>query len=264
MRRKLVVGNWKMHGSVARNKTLLSGIISGVQNLNNSDCAVCVPYPYLCQTQLFLQDTKVAWGAQNLCPNEDGALTGAVSAAMLVDYGCTYVILGHSERRIQFHETDETAGLRFNAALKAGLIPVFCMGESKEERDSDWTEYVVGRQLDSIIRRFGVNVLEKAVLAYEPLWAVGTGNPATPEQAQKVHSFIRKRVARCNAEVAADVRILYGGSVKPSNAEQLFAMPDIDGGLIGGASLEAEQFVPICKAANDAACSVAKHDACEQ
>lgn len=264
MRRKLVVGNWKMHGSVATNKTLLAGIISGVQNLDNSDCAVCVPYPYLYQTQLFLQDTKVAWGAQNLCPNEDGALTGAVSSAMLVDYGCTYVILGHSERRIQFHETDETAAARFNAALKAGLTPVFCMGESKEERDSDWTEYVVGRQLDSIIRRFGAEVLSKAVLAYEPLWAVGTGNPATPEQAQKVHQFIRRRVAKCNPEVAAELRILYGGSVKPANAAQLFAMPDIDGGLIGGASLEAEQFVAICQAANDAACSVAEHVAVEE
>jgi triosephosphate isomerase len=264
MRRKLVVGNWKMHGNVAKNKTLLAGIISGVRDLNNSDCAVCVPYPYLCQTQLFLQDTKIAWGAQNLCPTEDGALTGAVSPAMLVDYGCSYVILGHSERRIQFHETDETAAARFNAALKAGLTPVFCMGESKEERESDWTEYVVGRQLDSIIRRFGVNVLEKAVLAYEPLWAVGTGNPATPEQAQQVHCFIRKRIARCSADVAENVRILYGGSVKPSNAAQLFAMPDIDGGLIGGASLDADEFVPICKAADAAGCGTADDSVLEE
>ncbi|TSA50067.1 MAG: triose-phosphate isomerase [Nitrosomonadales bacterium] len=252
MRRKLVVGNWKMHGSIAANKALLEGVTAGVRELHNADYVVCVPYPYLSQAQSLLQGTNIAWGAQNLCATEDGALTGAVSPHMLVDYGCTYVILGHSERRIQFHETDDTAAARFNAALKVGLVPIFCMGESLEERESDWTEYVVGRQLDSIIRRFGAHVLNKAVLAYEPLWAVGTGNPASPEQAQEVHSFIRKRVARCDAEVAAGVRILYGGSVKPANAAQLFAMPDIDGGLIGGASLLADEFVPICRAAHDA------------
>lgn len=250
MRRKLVVGNWKMNGSRAKNKSLLEDVVAGVRDLRNADYVVCVPYPYLCQAQSLLEGTNVAWGAQNLCATEDGALTGAVSPLMLVDYGCTYVIIGHSERRIQFHETDDTAATRFNAALKAGLTPVFCMGESKEERESDWTEYVVGRQLDSIIRRFGAGLLAKAVLAYEPLWAVGTGNPATPEQAQQVHAFIRERIARCNAEVAENVRILYGGSVKPANAAQLFAMPDVDGGLIGGASLKAEEFVPICKAAN--------------
>lgn len=250
MRRKLVVGNWKMNGSRAKNKSLLEDVAAGVRDLRNADYVVCVPYPYLCQAEFLLEGTNVAWGAQNLCATEDGALTGAVSSHMLVDYGCTYVIIGHSERRIQFHETDDTAATRFNAALKAGLTPVFCLGESKEERESDWTEYVVGRQLDSIIRRFGADLLTKAVLAYEPLWAVGTGNPATPEQAQEVHAFIRERIARCNAEVAAKVRILYGGSVKPANAAQLFAMPDVDGGLIGGASLKAEEFIPICKAAN--------------
>ena len=174
MRRKLVVGNWKMNGSIARNKLLFEGVIAGVRDLRNADYVLCVPYPYLCQAQTILQGSNVAWGAQNLCANENVALTGAVSAFMLVDYGCSYVIVGHSERRIQFHETDDTAATRFNAALKAGLTPIFCMGESKEERESDWTEYVVGRQLDSIIRRYGAEVLEKAVLAYEPLWAVGT------------------------------------------------------------------------------------------
>lgn len=239
-----------MHGSIAQNKVLLEGVKAGVSRLNGADYVVCAPYPYINQTQTLLQDSNVAWGAQNLCATEDGALTGAVSPTMLVDYGCRYVIIGHSERRIQFNETDDTAATRFNAALKAGLTPIFCMGESKEERDSDWTEYVVGRQLDSILRRFGPETVAKSVLAYEPLWAVGTGQPATPEQAQAVHSFIRKRIARCDASVAANVRILYGGSVKPNNAAALFAMPDIDGGLIGGASLTADEFVPICEAAH--------------
>ncbi|HLD08947.1 MAG TPA: triose-phosphate isomerase [Methylophilaceae bacterium] len=250
MRRKLVVGNWKMNGNIAKNKLLLEGVITGVRDLRNADYVVCVPYPYLGQAQSLLQGTNVAWGAQNLCATDDGALTGAVSSHMLVDFGCSYVIIGHSERRVQFHETDDTAATRFNAALKAGLTPIFCMGESKEERESDWTEYVVGRQLDSIIRRFGADLLAKAVLAYEPLWAVGTGKPATPEQAQEVHTFIRERIAKCDAAVAKNVRILYGGSVKPANASQLFAMPDVDGGLIGGASLKADEFVLICKAAN--------------
>lgn len=250
MRRKMVVGNWKMHGSVARNKELLEGVIAGVRDLHNADYVVCVPYPYLGQAQSLLQGTNIAWGAQNLCSTKDGALTGAVAPYMLLDYGCTYVLIGHSERRSQFHETDDTAAARFNASLEVGLTPVFCMGESGEERDSDWTDFVVGRQLDSVMRRYGVDVLSRAVLAYEPLWAVGSGHPATPEQAQEVHAFIRKRIARCDPKVAAEVRILYGGSVKPSNAAQLFAMPDIDGGLIGGASLTAEEFVPICRAAN--------------
>jgi len=250
MRRKLVVGNWKMNGNKARNKSLLEDVVAGVHDLRNADYVVCVPYPYLSQVQSLLQSTNVAWGAQNLCATEDGALTGAVSPDMLVDYGCSHVIIGHSERRTQFHETDDTAATRFNVALKAGLTPIFCMGESREERESDWTEYVVGRQLDSIIRRYGADFLAKAVLAYEPLWAVGTDKPATPEQAQEVHSFIRGRIARCNAEVAENVRILYGGSVQPTNASALFAMPDIDGGLVGRCSLDAKAFVDICKAAS--------------
>lgn len=250
MRRKMVVGNWKMHGSLKENNILLEGIKQGVKDMHNADYVVCVPYPYLAQAQSLLQGSNIAWGAQNMCSTNDGAITGAVSPAMLVDFGCTHVIIGHSERRNLFNETDDTAAARFNAALEAGLTPIFCMGESREERESDWTDYIVGRQLDSIIRRFGPQVLVNAVLAYEPLWAVGTGTPATPEQAQEVHDFMRERISRCNMEVAANVRILYGGSVKPNNAAKLFAMPDIDGGLIGGASLTAEAFVPICRAAN--------------
>ena len=250
MRRKLEVGNWKMHGSIAANETLLEGVKAGVRDLQNADYVVCVPYPYVGQAQTLLRGTNIAWGAQNLCSTKDGALTGAVSPTMLADFGCTHVIIGHSERRQLFNESDDTAAARFLAAQEAGLTPIFCMGESAEERESDWTDYIVGRQLDSLIRRYGPHVLDRAVLAYEPLWAVGSDHPATPEQAQEVHEFIRKRIARCDAGVAARVRILYGGSVNSSNARELFAMPDIDGGLIGRASLKAEDFVGICKAAN--------------
>jgi len=249
MRRKLVVGNWKMNGSIEKNKALLEAVISGVRDLHHADFVVCVPYPYLAQAQSLAQGTNVAWGAQNLCAQEDGALTGAVSPSMLVDYGCSHVIVGHSERRLLSHETDDTAAVRFYAAINAGLTPIFCMGESKEEREADWTEYVVGRQLDSILRRFGPESVAKAVLAYEPLWAVGTDVPATPEQAQEVHSFIRKRIARCDKKIAKNMCILYGGSLNPSNAKALFAMPDIDGGLVGRCSLDANAFVKICKAA---------------
>lgn len=246
MQRKLIVGNWKMNGNFASNQLLLQGIVDGVRDLQQADYALCVPYPYLHQAQTLLQNSNVAWGAQNLSANEDAALTGSVSPSMLVDNGCSYVIVGHSERRILSHETDDTAAARFNAALKAGLTPIFCMGESKDERESDWTEYVVGRQLDSIMRRFGAQTLTQAVLAYEPLWAVGTDIPATPEQAQEVHQFIRKRIARCDETIAKNVRILYGGSLHPNNAHDLFAMPDINGGLVGRCSLDAQAFVDIC------------------
>ncbi len=248
MRRKIVVGNWKMNGSINKNKALLETIISGVSDLKHADFVVCVPYPYLAQAQSLAQGTNLAWGAQNLCANENGALTGAVSASMLVDYGCSHVIIGHSERRLQSHETDDTAAARFNVAIKVGLTPIFCMGESKEEREADWTEYVIGRQLDSILRRFGANVVAKAVLAYEPLWAVGTDIPATPEQVQLVHQFIRKRIARCDKTVAKHIRIVYGGSLTPANTAEIFAIPDVDGGLVGRSSLDAKAFVEICQA----------------
>ncbi|MDR2876032.1 MAG: triose-phosphate isomerase [Methylobacillus sp.] len=252
-RRKFAVGNWKMNGSIATNKALLEKLAAGVKDFHDADCVVCVPYPYLCQAQQLLQGSNIAWGAQNICSTKNGALTGAVAPHMLVDYGCRHVLIGHSERRSQFHETDDTAAARFLAAQEAGITPIFCMGESADERDSDWTEYIVGRQLDSLIRRFGPYVLKNAILAYEPLWAVGSDQPATPEQAQEVHAFIRKRIARCDAEVAARVPILYGGSVTAANALGLFSMPDIDGGLIGRASLKAEEFIAITRAANQAA-----------
>jgi len=249
MRRKLVVGNWKMYGRLANNKALLQGVLDGVRELRAADYAVCVPYPYLSQAQSMLQGSNVAWGAQNLSPNEEGAFTGAVAPGMLMDFACTYVIIGHSERRGLFHESNEIAAAKFEAAQKAGLKPIFCVGETLAERESGVTEQVVGKQLDAVLERFGAQALSKAVIAYEPVWAIGTGKTATPEQAQAVHAFIRQRVAQQDSQVAQTLCILYGGSVKASNAPELFGMADIDGGLIGGASLVAADFVAICRAA---------------
>ncbi len=249
MRRKLVVGNWKMYGRLARNQTLLQGILDGVGQLRNADYAVCVPYPYLAQAQSMLQGSNVAWGAQNLSPQEEGAFTGAVAPGMLVDFACRYVIIGHSERRGLFHESNEIAAAKFAAAQKSGLTPIFCVGETLSERESGVTEQVVATQLDAVLSRFGAAALSKAVVAYEPVWAIGTGKTASPEQAQAVHAFIRQRIAQQDSQVAQGLCILYGGSVKAANAVELFAMPDIDGGLIGGASLVAEDFVAICRAA---------------
>ncbi|MFZ5502805.1 MAG: triose-phosphate isomerase [Pseudomonadota bacterium] len=249
MRRKLVVGNWKMYGRLARNQVLLSDVVAGVKDVSTADFGVCVPYPYLAQAQSLLQGTNVAWGAQNLSPHEEGAFTGAVAPGMLTDFGCRYVIIGHSERRGLFHENNEIASAKFEAAQKAGLKPIFCVGETLDERESEITEQVVGTQLDAVLNRCGVLALSNAVIAYEPVWAIGTGKTATPEQAQAVHAFIRGRVAQLDNGIAQGLRILYGGSVKAANAAQLFAMPDIDGGLIGGASLVADDFVAICRAA---------------
>ena len=249
MRRKLVVGNWKMYGRLEKNQALLQGIIDGVRQLKSADYAVCVPYPYLAQAQSMLQGCNVAWGAQNLSPNEEGAFTGAVAPGMLVDFGCSYVIIGHSERRGLFHESNEIAAAKFAAAQKSGLTPIFCVGETLAERESGVTEQVVGTQLDAVLDRFGAAALSRAVIAYEPVWAIGTGKTASPEQAEAVHAFIRQRVAKQDAKVAEGLCILYGGSVKAANAAELFGMPDIDGGLIGGASLLAEDFVAICRAA---------------
>lgn len=248
MRRKLVVGNWKMFGRLARNKALLEGVSAGVRDLRNTDCAVCAPFPYLAQVQTLLHGSNVAWGAQNMSQHDEGAYTGEVAAGMLVEFGCRYVILGHSERRGLYHESDETVAMKFDAALNAGLKPILCVGETLEEREAGITEEVVARQLDAILNRAGVKALGKAVVAYEPVWAIGTGKTASPEQAQAVHAFIRQRVAKLDGQVAQGLCILYGGSVKAANAAELFSMADIDGGLIGGASLVAEDFVAICRA----------------
>ena len=249
MRRKLVIGNWKMYGRLASNRALLEAILAGVRGLRGADYAVCVPYPYLAQAQSLLQGSNVAWGAQNLSQHEQGAFTGAVAPGMLADFGCSYVLVGHSERRGLFHESNEVVSAKFDAALKAGMKPVLCVGETLAERESGVTEQVVATQLDAVLDRWGVQALSKAVVAYEPVWAIGTGKTAAPSQAQTVHAFIRERVAQHDSQVAQSLCILYGGSVKASNAAELFAMPDIDGGLIGGASLVADEFLAICRAA---------------
>lgn len=248
MRRKLVVGNWKMFGRLARNQALLEGVVAGVRDLRNTDCAVCVPYPYLAQAQSLLHGSNVAWGAQNMSNHEEGAYTGEVAPGMLVEFGCKYVILGHSERRALYHESDETVAMKFDAALKAGIKPILCVGETLEEREAGITEEVVARQLDAVLNRAGVKALANAVVAYEPVWAIGTGKTASPAQAQAVHAFIRQRVAKLDSQIAQGLCILYGGSVKAANAPELFSMADIDGGLIGGASLVADDFVAICRA----------------
>jgi triosephosphate isomerase len=236
MRGRLVAGNWKMHGSVAANRALLDALVAGIQGV---ECVVCVPFPYLAQAAERLKGTAIAWGAQNVSEHAQGAYTGEVAAAMLADLGCRYVLVGHSERRQLYGETDAVAAAKFAAAQAAGVRPIFCVGESLAERDAGRTEEVVARQLDVVLApgRFG-----DAVLAYEPVWAIGTGRTATPEQAQAVHAFLRRRVGEAT-------RILYGGSVKAQNAAAIFAMPDVDGGLIGGASLVAADFLAICAAA---------------
>jgi triosephosphate isomerase len=248
MRKKLVAGNWKMHGSLAVNAELLAGVKAGVAGMS-ADIAVCVPYPYLEQSRQALAGSNVAWGAQDVSEHAQGAYTGEVSAAMLVDFGCRYVIVGHSERRTYYGDTDAVVAAKYEAALKTGLIPVLCVGETLDEREKNITAEVVVRQLDAVISRCGADSLGKAVIAYEPVWAIGTGRTATPEQAQEVHALIRARVAKADAGVAAGVRILYGGSMKPGNAKELMAQPDIDGGLIGGAALVAADFAAICAAA---------------
>jgi triosephosphate isomerase len=248
MRRKLVVGNWKMHGSLTQNELLLSAIKSGAKQLSLVDVAVCAPFPYLAQLKQELSASSVKWGAQDVHQLEKGAFTGEVSASMLADFSCTYVIVGHSERRSIYGEKSQLVAQKFATAQLLGLIPILCVGETLEQRDSGATEAVVAEQLDAVLALAGVQALRKAVVAYEPVWAIGTGKTASPEQAQAVHAFIRQRVAGHDAQVAQGLVILYGGSVKGANAPELFAKADIDGGLIGGAALIAEDFLAICRA----------------
>ena len=253
MRRLMVAGNWKMHGSRATNQALLGELERQLASDWEIDIAVFPPYVYLAEAARVLKDGNVAVGSQDVCAESGGAFTGQVSAAMLKDVGCTYCIVGHSERRRWYHEDDALVARKFAAAQAAGLTPVLCVGESLEEREAHHTEAVVGRQLDAVIAMHGVGGLATAVLAYEPVWAIGTGRTATPEQAQAVHAFLRHRINGHDAKMAGQLRILYGGSVKGGNAAELFAMPDVDGGLVGGASLSADEFRQICAAAASAA-----------
>jgi triosephosphate isomerase len=252
MRAKLVAGNWKMHGSLPDNATLLNAVGDGAGKLRSAQVAVCVPFPYLFQAQQVLTGSRVAWGAQTLSEHPKGAYTGETSAGMLREFGCTYVIVGHSERRSLYGEGDGAVAAKFGAAVEAELVPILCVGETLAQREAGVTQSVVSGQLAAVVDRFGAGVLDRAVIAYEPVWAIGTGRTATPEQAQAVHAFLRARIAVQDAALAQRVRILYGGSVKASNAAELFAMADIDGGLIGGASLVAGEFMAICRAADGA------------
>jgi triosephosphate isomerase len=246
MRSPLVAGNWKMHGSRASNRALLDGMLAGIGALRGAECAVCVPYPYLGEVAGALAGTPISWGAQNLSEHSQGAYTGEVSAAMLKEFGCRYVIVGHSERRHLYDETDAMAAAKFAAAAGQGLTPILCLGETLAEREAGATQEVVGRQLGAVLKANGKAAFERAVVAYEPVWAIGTGRTATPPQVQEVHAFLR-------AQLPAGTRLLYGGSVKKDNAAALFALPDVDGGLIGGASLVAAEFVAIVTAAAQAA-----------
>jgi triosephosphate isomerase len=248
MRRKLIAGNWKMNGSLAANASLLEGIKAGLGQ-PNADVAVCAPFPYLAQCRTELAQTAVGWGAQDVSVQESGAYTGEVSAAMLLDFGCRYAIVGHSERRTYHAESNELVAKKTLRAVEAGLTPIVCVGETLAEREAGKTADVVGAQMDAVLALLSGDQLAKIVVAYEPVWAIGTGKTATPEMAQEVHAMLRVRLNEKNAGAAAGVRILYGGSMKPDNAEELLAMPDIDGGLIGGASLKAGDFLAIVRAA---------------
>ncbi len=249
MREFLVAGNWKMNGGTAANEALVSGIVEGLPEGSGFRLLVCPPFPYLASIAGLVAGSKVALGAQNVSEHESGAFTGETAPSMLKDVGCEYVIVGHSERRAIYGETSEQVAAKFAAAQAAGVTPILCVGESLEEREAGTTEQIIDEQLDAVLNTAGVASFAEAVVAYEPVWAIGTGMTATPEQAQDVHKHIRARLAAHDAELAEKVQILYGGSMKGENAPGLLTMSDIDGGLIGGASLKANDFLAIAQAA---------------
>ena len=248
MRRNLVAGNWKMNGSLAANTSLLAELKAGLGS-TNCDIAVCVPSPYLAQCQAALAGTALAWGAQDVSVHASGAYTGEVAASMLLDFDCKYVIVGHSERRAYHGESSQIVAQKTLSALQAGLTPIVCVGETLAQREAGQTDAVVGEQLEAVLAVLDVSAIKKIVIAYEPVWAIGTGKTATPQMAQDVHAALRSKVSLRDSESAAVVKILYGGSMKPDNAAELMAMPDIDGGLIGGAALKAADFLSIIAAA---------------
>src|SRR5450830_1244545 len=249
MRRKLVAGNWKMNGGLAANAALIADVKAGLAAAGaQADVAVCVPSPYLAQVQAAVAGSALALGAQDVSAHANGAYTGEVSGAMLAEFACKYAIVGHSERRAYHGETDAVVAAKAVAALKSGLTPVVCVGETLAEREAGQTDAVVGRQIDAVLALLEVSELERIVVAYEPVWAIGTGQTATPEMAQDVHAFLRSQLAIKSVAAANVVRILYGGSMKPENAKELLAMEDIDGGLIGGAALSSVDFLAIISA----------------
>ena len=256
MRKPLVAGNWKMNGSSESNELLLRGILEKQSTFSSIEVALFPPAVYLAQVQEALTGSQIRWGTQNLSQFEEGAYTGETSASMLVDFRCEYVLIGHSERRCLYAELDLDECLldrivaeKYEMAVKSGITPIICIGESPEEHEAGHTEEVVTRLLDTVIAHQGVEGLVHTVLAYEPVWAIGTGRSASPEWAQSVHSLMRERVAKHDKNIAENIRILYGGSIKGNNAAPLFKQPDIDGGLVGGGSLNANEFVQICQAA---------------
>lgn len=249
MRKILVAGNWKMNGSRTMVDTFMQALLAGSGADETVDLAIFPPFPYLQRVQKLLHGSPIAWGGQTLNPLPQGAHTGEVSASMLLDFGCRYVLVGHSERRSIYGESDADVAARFEAAQQAGLEPVLCVGESLEQRERGETEWVVQRQVEAVIERCGIDSLSSATVAYEPVWAIGTGKTATPDQAQEVHAFIRDKLRSLDDIIGGQIRILYGGSVNGSNAADLFARKDIDGGLVGGASLKAEDFLAIRDAA---------------
>lgn len=249
MRRKLVAGNWKMNGRLAANQSLVGAVAAGARELEGVDVWLAPPAVYLLQVAGLLKGSAVGLAAQNAARDQDGAFTGEVSAEMLAEVGCQAVLVGHSERRSLYGEDDAVVADKFQRIQAAGLVPVLCVGETLAEREAGQTESVVLRQLGAVVDACGIAALERAVVAYEPVWAIGTGRTATPGQAQHVHAVLRAEVARHSAPVAAGLRLLYGGSVKAANAASLFAMADIDGALVGGASLLADEFIAIARAA---------------
>ncbi len=249
MRQPMVAGNWKMNGSSDSVKELMAGIKAGMGSVNKAEVVVCPPAVYIPRVSGAADGSDIKVGSQNICDQDAGAFTGEISGAMLKDVGCEYAIIGHSERRALYAESDELVAKRFAAARRNGIKPIFCIGETLQEREADITNEVCARQIDAVIALEGVEALADGVIAYEPVWAIGTGKTASPEQAQEVHAFIRGKIAALNADVADGLRILYGGSMNPGNAAELMSQPDIDGGLIGGASLKAADFLSICQAA---------------
>lgn len=247
MRSSLIAGNWKMNGSLQSVIDLVEGIKAG--DAGQAELAVCPPAVFLMKVGGMLAETGISLGAQNVCDHEAGAFTGEISAAMLKECGCSYAIVGHSERRALYLESDQLVAARFSMAISAGIIPILCVGETLDERDQGVTEAVVARQIDAVLDVCGIAGIARAVIAYEPVWAIGTGKVATPEQAQAVHAFIRAKLEQLDSGAAQRVQILYGGSMNPSNAAELLSQPDIDGGLIGGAALNADDFLTIAQSA---------------
>ena len=247
MRQKIVAGNWKMNGTLSETKELITGLKEGDTSREGTTVVVCPPFTSLETAGKLLEDSHIELGGQDMSEHEKGAFTGDISASMLLTVGCSYVILGHSERRQHHGETDQRINAKAKRALAAGLTPIICVGETEPEREADETETIVGAQIDRCLDGFSGAELRKIVIAYEPVWAIGTGKTATPEQAQEVHAFIRSRIGQSDKD-ADLIPILYGGSVKPNNAEELMAQPDIDGSLVGGASLKADDFIAIIQA----------------